>query len=101
MNALEEWRKKFPDKFAPEETAFQCIHRGDTIFIGSACAEPQYLVQGLIRYVQSNPKAFFDAEVLGIRTLGVAPYARRSSRRTFATTPFSSATTPERPSTQV
>ncbi|MCK7504676.1 MAG: hypothetical protein MZV70_11705 [Desulfobacterales bacterium] len=64
MNTLEDWRKKFPDKFVPEETAFQCIHQGDTIFIGSACAEPQYLVQGLIRYVKSNPKAFFDAEVL-------------------------------------
>jgi len=83
MNALEEWRKKFPDKFAPEETAFQCIHRGDTIFIGSACAEPQYLVQGLIRYVQSNPKAFFDAEVLGIRTLGVAPYATEKFKENF------------------
>lgn len=83
MNALEDWRKKFPDKFAPEETAFQCIHRGDTIFIGSACAEPQYLVQGLIRYVQSNPKAFFDAEVLGIRTLGVAPYATEKFKENF------------------
>ena len=83
MNILEDWRKKFPDKFAPEETAFQCIHRGDTIFIGSACAEPQYLVQGLIRYVQSNPKAFFDAEVLGIRTLGVAPYATEKFKENF------------------
>ena len=83
MNTLEDWRKKFPDKFAPEETAFQCIHRGDTIFIGSACAEPQYLVQGLIRYVQSNPKAFFDAEVLGIRTLGVAPYATEKFKENF------------------
>jgi acyl-CoA hydrolase/GNAT superfamily N-acetyltransferase len=83
MNTLEDWQKKFPDKFAPEETAFQCIHRGDTIFIGSACAEPQYLVQGLIRYVQSNPKAFFDAEVLGIRTLGVAPYATEKFKENF------------------
>lgn len=83
MSTLDDWRKKFPDKFAPEETAFQCIHRGDTIFIGSACAEPQYLVQGLIRYVQSNPKAFFDAEVLGIRTLGVAPYATEKFKENF------------------
>jgi len=83
MSTLDDWRKKFPDKFAPEQTAFQCIHRGDTIFIGSACAEPQYLVQGLIRYVQSNPKAFFDAEVLGIRTLGVAPYATEKFKDNF------------------
>jgi acyl-CoA hydrolase/GNAT superfamily N-acetyltransferase len=88
MNTLEDWRKKFPDKFAPEETAFQCIHRGDTIFIGSACAEPQYLVQGLIRYVQSHPKAFFDTEVLGVRTLGVAPYATEKFKDNFRLNSF-------------
>jgi acyl-CoA hydrolase/GNAT superfamily N-acetyltransferase len=88
MNTLEDWRKKFPDKFATEETAFQCIHRGDTIFIGSACAEPQYLVQGIIRYVQSNPKAFFDTEVLGVRTLGVAPYATEKFRDNFRLNSF-------------
>jgi len=88
MSTLEDWRQKFPDKFAPEETAFQCIHRGDTIFIGSACAEPQYLVQGLIRYVQSNPKAFFDTEVLGVRTLGVAPYATEKFKDNFRLNSF-------------
>lgn len=83
MNALEEWRAKYPEKFTPEEAAFQRIHRGDTIFIGSACAEPQYLVQELIRFVQSHPKAFFDSEVLGIRTLGVAPYATEKFKENF------------------
>ena len=28
----------------------------------------------MIRFVESNPKAFFDAEVLHVWTLGVAPY---------------------------
>jgi acyl-CoA hydrolase/N-acetylglutamate synthase-like GNAT family acetyltransferase len=88
MNTIEDWRKKFPDKFVPEERAFDCIHRGDTIFIGSACAEPQYLVQGLIRYVQSNPKAFFDTEVLGVRTLGVAPYATEKFKDNFRLNSF-------------
>src|SRR5512146_2954681 len=71
---LERWRKIYSEKFAPESEIFKRIHRGDRIFIGSACAEPQQLVHGLIKYVQSNPKSFFDAEVLHIMSLGVAPY---------------------------
>jgi len=80
---IEVWKQRYPDKFASEETIFSNIHRGDTIFIGSACAEPQHLVQGLINYVQSHPKAFWDTEVLGIRTLGVAPYATEKFKDNF------------------
>ena len=83
MITLEDWEKQYPEKFASEEAVFTNIHRGDTIFIGSACAEPQYLVQGLIRYVQSHPKAFFDAEVLSIWSLGVAPYATEKFKENF------------------
>jgi len=80
---LDHWRSVSPEKFVSEDDIFRRIHRGDTIFIGSACAEPQYLVLGLIRYVKSNPKAFFDAEVLHIRTLGVAPYATEKFKENF------------------
>ncbi|MBP8979853.1 MAG: GNAT family N-acetyltransferase [Syntrophobacterales bacterium] len=81
--SLEKWKGLYPEKFAPEAEIFGHIHRGDTIFIGSACAEPQHLVQGMIRYVKSNPKAFFDAEVLHIRSLGVAPYATEKFKQNF------------------
>ncbi len=80
---LDLWKQKYPAKFAPLEFIYGHIHRGDTIFIGSACAEPQHLVQGLIRYVKSNPKAFFDAEVLHVRSLGVAPYATEKFKQNF------------------
>jgi acyl-CoA hydrolase/GNAT superfamily N-acetyltransferase len=83
MSTLEAWRERHPKKFAPEDAIFGHIHRGDVIFIGSACAEPQYLVHSLIRYVKAHPKAFFDAEVLHIRTLGVAPYAYERFRQNF------------------
>jgi len=81
--SLEKWKTLYPDKFVPEAEIFSHIHRGDTIFIGSACAEPQHLVQGLIRYVKSYPKAFFDAEVIHIRSLGVAPYATEKFKQNF------------------
>jgi acyl-CoA hydrolase/GNAT superfamily N-acetyltransferase len=80
---LEIWRNQYPEKFASENVIFGRIHRGDTIFIGSACAEPQHLVQSLIHYVKSNPKAFCDAEVLHIRSLGIAPYAAERFKQHF------------------
>ena len=81
--ALDLWRERYPRKFATEKEIFGNIHRGDTIFIASACAEPQHLVHAMIRYVKENPKAFFDAEVLHIRTLGVAPYADEKFKSNF------------------
>lgn len=80
---LDYWKQKYPDKFSPANVIFDKIHRGDTIFIGSACAEPQHLVHGMIKYVQAHPKAFFDAEVLHIRSLGVAPYTSEKFRQNF------------------
>ncbi|MBN1662121.1 MAG: GNAT family N-acetyltransferase [Deltaproteobacteria bacterium] len=83
MQDLDEWRSRHPDKYASTEDIFSHIHRGDTIFIGSACAEPQYLVKALIRFVQNKPKAFFGAEVLHIRSLGVFPFADEKFQRNF------------------
>jgi acyl-CoA hydrolase/GNAT superfamily N-acetyltransferase len=68
------WKEKFPEKFKPEDEIFKNIHRGDRIFIGTGCGEPQYLVQALMRYVESHPKAFAEAEIMHVWTLGVAPY---------------------------
>jgi len=81
--SLEYWKEKCPEKFASEDVIFSHIHRGNTIFIGSACAEPQYLVQRLIRYVESKPHAFFDAEIIHVRTLGVAPYTEKKFKQNF------------------
>jgi acyl-CoA hydrolase/GNAT superfamily N-acetyltransferase len=80
---LEKMRGLYPDKFASEEDIFSTIHRGDRIFIGTACGEPQYLVKALINYVSSHPKAFFDAEVLQVWTLGVAPYTDEKFKHNF------------------
>ena len=75
MHTLDDLKKKYRKKFAEEEDIFSNIHRGDRIFISTACGEPQYLVKAMIKYIESNPKAFAEAEVMHIWTLGVAPYA--------------------------
>jgi acyl-CoA hydrolase/GNAT superfamily N-acetyltransferase len=83
LNVLNQMKAKYPDKFASEDAIFKHINPGDRIFIGTACGEPQYLVKALINYVESNPKAFFDAEVLQVWTLGVAPYADEKFKTNF------------------
>ncbi len=83
QDVLKSIMEKFKDKFLPEEAIFKHIHAGDRIFVGTACGEPQYLVQALIRYVEGHPKAFFDAEVLQVWTLGVAPYAQEKFKENF------------------
>lgn len=80
---LKEVMAAYPEKFAAEEEIFAKIHAGDRIFVGTGCGEPQCLVQALIKYVRSHPKAFFDAEVLQVWNLGVSPYADEKFRDNF------------------
>jgi len=80
---LEEIKQKYPEKFVPEEQIFSHVHRGDRIFIGTGCSEPQHLVNALIAYVTRHPKAIFDAEVLQVWTFGVAPYTDARFQRNF------------------
>jgi len=80
---LVENKEIYPQKFASEDHIFRHIHAGDRIFIGTGCGEPQHLVQSLVKFVESNPKSFFDAEVLHIWTLGVAPYTDQKFRKNF------------------
>lgn len=76
-------RKAWPEKFKAERFIFEQICPGDKIFIGTGCGEPQHLVSELLEYVKKNPKAFLDAELISIVTLGVAPYADEKFRYNF------------------
>jgi acyl-CoA hydrolase/RimJ/RimL family protein N-acetyltransferase len=88
ISRLDELKKEYPEKFLPENEIFSRINRGDRIFIGTACAEPQYLVRALVDYTASNPKAFFDAEVIHVWTLGVAPYTDEKFKSNFRLNSF-------------
>lgn len=80
---MEELRSAFPKKFSSERKIFGNIHRGDRIFLHTGCGEPVYLVNALVKYIEKQPKAFFDAEVLSWWTLGVAPYANARFQMNF------------------
>ncbi|MGA2553231.1 MAG: GNAT family N-acetyltransferase [Smithella sp.] len=83
LEYLAGFKKVYPEKFASEDEIFSHIRRGDHIFVASGCGEPQYLVQAMIRYVESNPKAFFDAEIIHIYSLGLAPYTEPKYKANF------------------
>jgi len=66
---------KWPDKFASEDAIFGMIQRGNRIFVHTGCGVPQYLIAAMMRYLENNPKAFFDAEVLHVWSMGIGPYS--------------------------
>jgi acyl-CoA hydrolase/GNAT superfamily N-acetyltransferase len=80
---IDELKKTCPEKFVSEDEIFRSIHRGDRIFIGTGCGEPQYLVNSFINFIGSHPKAFFDAELLQVWALGVAPYTNEKLKYNF------------------
>lgn len=72
-NFLDDLRAAFPEKFRPLEEVFSRIRRGD-LGHRHGLRGASILVQALANFVKSHPKAFFDAEVFQVWTLGVAPY---------------------------
>ncbi len=81
--ALEILKEQYSDKFVSAKQAIKSIHRGDRIFVHTACGEPQYLLKSLTEYIESDPKAVFDAEVLQVWSLGLAPYAQEKFKHNF------------------
>ncbi len=80
---LEHLRERCPEKFALEDEIFSRIRRGNHIFIGTACGEPQYLVNALVEFVESYPTSIYGAEVMHVWTLGVAPYVEEKFKKNF------------------
>ncbi|MBI5016643.1 MAG: GNAT family N-acetyltransferase [Deltaproteobacteria bacterium] len=74
-----EWKTRHASKICSREVALARIRRGGRIYVGSACAEPQFLVEGLAQ----RGSAAGDSEILHILTLGIAPYADEKFSRQF------------------
>ncbi len=58
-DSLQQLKLKYKEKFLPVDHVFKKIHLGDRIFISTACGEPQYLVNSMIKYVENNPKLYW------------------------------------------
>ncbi|MBF0336321.1 MAG: GNAT family N-acetyltransferase [Nitrospirae bacterium] len=79
----DELQRLYRQKMALEDYIFSHIRRGDRIFIGTGCGEPQHLLRAFVGYVGGHPKAFFDTELFQVWSLGVAPYADERFRANF------------------
>lgn len=86
--SIEELRKRYPEKFGSEKTIFGHIPLGARIFVSTACGEPQYLLKALVSYIESYPKAFLDAELFQVVTLGVGPYNAAKYKHNFRNNSF-------------
>ncbi len=77
-------KEMYEKRLCSVDTAFSRIRPGSCIFIATACAEPQYLVQNLSRF----PKNIADTEILHLLSLGVSPYTNSDFREMFRLNTF-------------
>jgi len=86
--SIKELRDRYPEKFGSEKAIFGNIKLGAHIFVSTACGEPQYLLKALVGYIESYPKAFLDAELFQVVTLGVGPYNAAKYKQNFRNNSF-------------
>ena len=80
MNKNEfDWKKKNSHLVGNVAEAIKLIEPGDTIFIGTGCAQPQHLVN----YMVSHSDHIYDAHIIHLLTMGSAPYASEKYRDKF------------------
>lgn len=64
------WKAWYESRKTGLDDALKAVKRGNKIFLGTGCAEPQYLVEGLIE----RAGRLHDVQVLHFVTLGKARY---------------------------
>ncbi len=64
------WPSLYRQRSVSLEKALQSVRRGAKVFLATACAEPQFLVQGLL----DRADQLHDVQLLHFITLGDAPY---------------------------
>ncbi|MDT8273286.1 MAG: hypothetical protein RRA35_08835 [Desulfomonilia bacterium] len=80
---IDQLKELYPRKFSNEDKIFSHIRRGDRIFVGSGCGEPQHLVKSFMAYAQTNPRAVFDTGLSHLLTMGLTPYSFERFRPNF------------------
>ena len=79
-----DWKEKYKDKVKTAAAAMKLIKSGNTIFIGTGCAQPQHLVDALVE----NTGPIRDVHVIHLLTMGTAPYADEKYRDKFKMNSF-------------
>jgi acyl-CoA hydrolase/RimJ/RimL family protein N-acetyltransferase len=79
-----DWKEKYKSKITSAVFAMKLVKSGYNIFIGTGCAEPQYLVNSLVEY----SSAIRDAHIIQLLTMGAAPYTDEKFRDRFKLNTF-------------
>jgi acyl-CoA hydrolase len=66
------WETFYAERKTTLEKALQVVKNGSRVFLGTACAEPQYLVQGLIDRANLS-----DVQILHFIALGNKSYTEK------------------------
>jgi acyl-CoA hydrolase len=73
------WQEKYSDKISIASKAMKLINSGDTVFIGTGCAAPQYLIESMMKHSRD----MYDVHIVHLLTKGIAPYATEEYRDKF------------------
>lgn len=79
-----DWKERFADRVGTAGEAMKHVKPGDTIFIGTGCAQPQHLVNALVEHSSH----IYDAHIIHLLTMGEAPYADPRFRERFKMNSF-------------
>ncbi len=78
------WREKYKEMVGEARDAIKLIRPGDSIFIGTGCGQPQYLVNEMVRHSSH----IFDSSIIHFLTMGTAPYTKEEFRDKFSMASF-------------
>ncbi len=79
-----DWKKKYAEQIGTAAEAMKLIKPGNSIFIGTGCAQPQHLVNSLVEHSRD----IYDARIIHLLTMGSAPYADEKFRDKFKMNSF-------------
>ena len=78
------WKEKYKDKIKSAPAAMKLIKSGSSVFIGTGCAQPQYLVDALVNHTGG----IRDVQIVHLLTMGTAPYVDEKYRDKFKMNSF-------------
>ena len=64
------WQTEYQKKLRTADEALKCVQSGMRVYIQPGCAEPETLVEALMR----RAPAVYDVEIVHMMTMGCAPY---------------------------
>jgi len=79
-----DWKQRYKDKIKTAPAAMKLLKPGNSIFIGTGCAQPQHLVNALVEHSSK----IYDAHIIHLLTMGTAPYANERFREKFKMNSF-------------